>query len=149
MRLELIPVILGLVVALVGVGLLADAWLADTALVPRERRRRVRAERHRGGEAVVGVGTLCMAAALIGRDSWRFGNLAVLTGAALLLTGAFLNRRYLRELLTFRGPARRSDAPERPASSASTPPAEAPPPERGAGSGSEVGPDVRQRLRIR
>ena len=146
MRLELIPVILGLVVALVGVGLLADAWLADGALVPRERRRRVRAERHRGGEAVVGVGTLCMAAALIGRDSWRFGNLAVLTGAVLLLAGAYLNRRYLREVLTFRGPARRSDLPESPMPSA--PPDTAPPPAK-PGEGSEVGPDVRQRLRIR
>ena len=146
MRLELIPVILGLVVALVGVGLLADAWLADTALVPRERRRRVRAERHRGGEAVVGVGTVCMAAALIGRDSWRFGNLAVLAGAVLLLTGAFLNRRYLRELLTFRGPARRSGQPERPAPPA---PAEPPPPDVGSAPGSELGPNVRQRLRIR
>ena len=146
MRLELIPVILGLVVALVGVGLLADAWLADGALVPRERRRRVRAERHRGGEAVVGVGTLCMAAALIGRDSWRFGNLAVLTGAVLLLAGAYLNRRYLREVLTFRGPARRSDLPENPMPTA--PPDTAPPPAK-PGEGSEVGPDVRQRLRIR
>jgi len=154
MWLELIPVILGIVVALVGVGLVADAWLADTALVPRERRRRVRAERHRGGEALLGVGTVCMAAALIGRDSWRFGNLAVLTGAVLLPTGAFLNRRYLRELLIFRGPARRSGQPERPVPTA---PSEAPPPEAGPGAGPEVraelrpeaGPDVRQRLWIR
>ena len=113
MRLEQIPLILGLVVALVGVGLLADAWLADTTLVPRVRRRRVRAERDRRGEAIVGAGTLCLAAALMGGDSWRFGNVAVLLGAVLVLVGAYLNRHYLREVLTFRGPARRAERAER------------------------------------
>src|SRR3712207_1569909 len=114
MRLEQIPVLLGLIVALVGVGLIADAWMADTELVPRERRRRVSGERHRGGEALVVVAPLCVAAALIGRDGWRFATLPFLPGAFLLLPGAFLNRRYLREVLTFRGPARRSDVPQRP-----------------------------------
>jgi hypothetical protein len=111
MRLEQIPVLLGVLVALVGAGLVVDAWLAETALVSRERRRRTRAERHRFGEALVGGGLICMAAALAGGDAWRYATLAILVGAFLLITGSVLNRRYLREVLTFRGPARRADGP--------------------------------------
>jgi hypothetical protein len=107
MRLEHVPLILGVLVSALGIGLIVDAWLADDASVPQERRRRARAERHRVGEGVVGAGVLCMASALIGGDSWRFGTLAVILGALLLVTGAVLNRRYLRELFAFRGPARR------------------------------------------
>jgi hypothetical protein len=107
MRLEHLPMLLGILVALVGVGLLADARLADPADVPLERRRRARMERHRVGEGIVGAGVLCMAAALIGGDDWRFGTLAVILGVALVVTGAVLNRKYLRELFAHRGPARR------------------------------------------
>ena len=108
MRLELIPVLLGILVGLFGVGLIYDALAPDRAAFASERRRRERAERNRIGEAAVGVGTLCMAAALVGRDVWRFGTVAVIASTVLLLTGALLNRRYLKEILTFRGPARRS-----------------------------------------
>ena len=107
MRLEQIPLVLGVLVGVLGIGLIADAWLADGAQVPQERRRRARADRHRVGEGIVGAGVLCMAAALIGGDSWRFGTLVVILGALLLVAGAVLNRRYLRELFAFRGPARR------------------------------------------
>jgi hypothetical protein len=48
-----------------------------------------------------------MAAALIGRDTWRWGTIAVLAGAALLVVGVILNRAYLKEVLLFRGAARR------------------------------------------
>jgi hypothetical protein len=109
MRLEHLPILFGILVGLVGAGLIGDAWLSDGVAVLRERRRRVRAEPHKGGEASVGVGVLCMAAALIGRDAWRFGTVAVILGAVLVVVGAVLNRKYLAELLTFRGAARRSD----------------------------------------
>jgi hypothetical protein len=75
----------------------------------RERRRRNRAERHRGGEALVGLGILAIAAALIGRDTWRYGTVAILLGVVLLAAGGWLNRAYLGELFAFRGPARRGE----------------------------------------
>ena len=108
MRLELLPIVFGAVVALAGVGLIADAWLPDRdVLHTRERRRRMRAERHRGGEAIVGVAVILIGAALIGRDTWTIT--PWLAGAACLfiVIGALLNRRYIREQLDFRGPARR------------------------------------------
>jgi drug/metabolite transporter (DMT)-like permease len=126
-RLELLPLIFGVLVALLGVGLIADGWMPDRdELRGDERRRRQRAERDRRGEIVVGLGVLALAAALIGRDTWRYGNVAVLVGVALLAAGAVLNRRYLREVLTFRGAARRGRSADRPAAE----PPDARPPER-------------------
>ena len=116
MRLELLPLIFGALVALLGLGLVADGWLPDRdQLLSSERRRRQRAERDRGGEIIVGLGMLALAAALIGRDTWRYGNVAVLAGVVLLALGAALNRRYLRELMTFRGASRRGRSADRPA----------------------------------
>ena len=109
MRLELLPLIVGAIVALVGIGLVADAVLPDDTFVSVERRRRQRAERSPRGELLVGLGVLLMAAALLGRDVWSYGNIAVFAGTALILVGAILNRRYLRELFSFRGPLRRSE----------------------------------------
>jgi hypothetical protein len=48
-----------------------------------------------------------MAAALIGRDTWRWGTISVLAGVLLLVIGAIMNRAYLKEVLLFRGAARR------------------------------------------
>ena len=110
MRLEHLPILIGLLVGLVGAGLIGDAWLGDSVAVLRERRRRVRTEPHKGGEALVGAGVLCLGAALVGRDGWRFGTVAILLGAVLVVAGAILNRKYLTELLTFRGAARRTEA---------------------------------------
>jgi hypothetical protein len=115
MRLEHIPLIIGAIVALIGLGFIADASMAAAAPPTPERRRRTRTEPSRAGEGVVGVGTLCMAAALFGRDTWRYGTVAVLLGSTLLLIGVILNRAFLKEALLFRGPARRAD--EWPASS--------------------------------
>lgn len=111
MRIELLPLILAGLVALVGLGLLADAWLPEDYYVTHERRRRRRTERHRGGEGLVGGGVLALAAALAGRDSWRYSTVAILLGVLLLTLGAGLNRRYLRELLAFRGATRRAEPP--------------------------------------
>ena len=116
MRVETIPLVLGILVALVGLGLIADAWLPEHVLHRSERRRKERAERHLGGEAAIGLGMLCMAAALIGRDTWTYGTVAVIVGTVLFLVGAWLNRAYLKERITNRGALRRGapkpDGPE-------------------------------------
>lgn len=109
MRLETIPLILGILVALPGFALIADAWLPDGSFAPAERRRRERAERSKVGEAVVGVGILCVAAALVGRDSFRFATIIILAGVVLVTIGTVMNWRLLRELVTHRGAARRGD----------------------------------------
>jgi xanthine/uracil permease len=107
MKLEQVPIILGVLVALIGLSIALDAWQAGGVAPLRERRRRTRAVPHKAGQTLVALGTLCMAAALIGRDTWRWGTISVLAGAALLIIGAILNRRYLKEVLLFRGAARR------------------------------------------
>jgi hypothetical protein len=109
MRLEQVPLFVGVIVAILGVGLVLDAQLPEGLRQSRERRRRERAERDRPGETLVGLGIIGLAAALIGRDTWRFGTLAVLGGAVLLGIGAWRNREYLHELVAFRGPARRGE----------------------------------------
>jgi hypothetical protein len=48
-----------------------------------------------------------MAAAFIGRDTWRFSVIAVIAGTLLLLYGVVRNRRYLGELILHRGSLRR------------------------------------------
>jgi hypothetical protein len=107
MKLEQLPILLGVLVALIGLTILLDAWQAGGVAPLRERRRRARAVPNKGGQTLVALGTLCMAAALIGRDTWRWGTICVLAGASLLVIGAIMNRAYLREVLLFRGAARR------------------------------------------
>lgn len=62
----------------------------------------------------MGAGMAAMAAALIGRDTWKFGTVAVLVGVALVLAGGVLNRAYLKETLLNRGAARRRDPEDQP-----------------------------------
>jgi len=109
MKLEQFPILLGVVVALIGLTILLDAWQAGGVAPLRERRRRTRAVPHKGGQTLVALGTFCMAAALIGRDTWRWGTISVLAGASLLVIGAIMNRAYLKEVLLFRGAARRGE----------------------------------------
>ena len=109
MRLEQLPLFIGVIVAILGLGLVLDAQLPEGFSHSRERRRRERTERNRPGETLLGLGVIAMAAALIGRDEWRFGTLAVLAGVVLLGTGAWLNRDYLREFFLFRGASRRGE----------------------------------------
>ena len=108
MRLEIIPLILGVIVALMGIGLILDAQLPDYTVVKRERRRRQRIERSRGGEMLIGLAMLGFAAALIGRDTWRYRILAVMIGAVCLLLGAIANRAYIRDAISNRGKLRRT-----------------------------------------
>ena len=107
MRLEQLPILIGVLIALLGLTILLDAWQAGGVAPLRERRRRARAVPNKAGQSLVALGTLCMAAALIGRDTWRWGTIAVLAGITLLVIGATLNRIYLKEVLLFRGAARR------------------------------------------
>ncbi len=109
MKLEQLPIILGVLVALIGLTIALDAWQAGGVAPLRERRRRTRAVPHKAGQTLVALGTLCMAAALIGRDTWRWGTISVLAGSALLIIGAIMNRQYLKEVLLFRGAARRGE----------------------------------------
>jgi len=109
MRLEQVPLFIGVIVAILGLGLVLDAQLPEGFSQSRERRRRARTERHRPGETLVGLGIMAMAAALIGRDQWRFGTVSVLAGLILLGVGAWLNRDYLREVFLFRGASRRGE----------------------------------------
>ena len=107
MTLEQFPIVLGVIVALIGLTIALDAWQAGGVAPLRERRRRTRAVPHKAGQTLVALGTLCMAAALIGRDTWRWGTISVLAGSSLLIIGAIMNRVYLKEVLLFRGAARR------------------------------------------
>jgi hypothetical protein len=107
MKLEQLPLILGVLIALIGLTIALDAWQAGGVAPLRERRRRARAVPHKAGQTLVALGTLCMAAALMGRDTWRWGTIAVLAGSALLILGALMNKQYLKEVLLFRGAARR------------------------------------------
>jgi hypothetical protein len=58
---------------------------------------------------MIGLGVMCMAAALISRDSWDYVNVAVIAGAVLLLIGTWLNRRFLRDRIVNRGALRRGE----------------------------------------
>ena len=107
MKLEQLPIFLGVLVALIGLTIALDAWQAGGVAPLRERRRRTRALPHKAGQTLVAIGTLCMAAALMGRDTWRWGTISVLAGSSLLIIGAIMNRKYLREVLLFRGASRR------------------------------------------
>jgi hypothetical protein len=106
MRLETLPLILGVLIGLIGIGLILDAWAPDNMIVPTERRRRPRRERDRWGEALVGLGVVAMAAAFIGRDTWRYSIVTVIAGAVLLLWGTKRNGGYLRDVFA------KSDVPK-------------------------------------
>jgi hypothetical protein len=111
-RVETIPLILGVLVALVGLGILADAWLPENIPFRKDRRRRPRTERHLGGEAAIGVGVLCMAAALIGRDTWSYSTVVMIVGAVTILVGGVLNKTFFRDRIVNRGELRRGGAPK-------------------------------------
>lgn len=114
MRLEHVPIILGVLVLLAAAGVIYDAFVPDGLPRFRERRRRARAPRSPYGQALIGAGMVAMAAALMGTDTWHFGTFAVLLGAALLIAGGTMNRAYLKEVLFNRGAARRRDPEDQP-----------------------------------
>ncbi len=107
MKLEQLPIIIGVLIAIMGIAIALDAWQAGGVGPLRERRRRTRVVPHKAGQTLVALGTLCMAAALMGRDTWRWATISVIAGSVLLVIGALMNRQYLKEVLLFRGAARR------------------------------------------
>ena len=113
MRIETIPLIVGIIVALIGLAILADAWLPEEMAFRGERRRQERTERSIGGEACIGLAILCFAAAVIGRDTWRYGTVAVIAGSLLFVIGAVANRRFLRDRIVNRGALRRGGLADR------------------------------------
>ena len=113
MKLEQFPIVIGILVLLVALAIAYDSMSPEERRPFRERRRRQRADLNRTGEMFVALGTACVAAALIGRDNWRWGNIAVFAAVALLIVGAAFNRQFLRELLLFRGASRRAVVDER------------------------------------
>jgi hypothetical protein len=111
MKVESYPLILAAVLALIGIALIYDARAPDYTVLPRERRRRARIERDRRGEMLVGLGILALAAAIAGRDIWRYRILAMLLGGALILYGSIRNRHFFGSLLSDRGALRRRERP--------------------------------------
>ena len=110
MRVELVPIIAGVLAGLLGLALLFDAWTPDEIIIRRERRRSPRVSRDRNGEAWVGLGVLCMAAAFIGGDSWPYSVVVVIAGSVALLYGTWRSRGYLAERIGHRGALRRKDS---------------------------------------
>ncbi len=114
MRLEQIPIVIGVLVCLLAAAIVYDA-VSPSAVRPfRERRRRQRAEINTPGEWLVALGTACIGASLIGREDWRWGTVAVIAGGTFLVLGGIMNWAFLREMLLFRGAARRTEELEVP-----------------------------------
>lgn len=98
MRLEDFPLLLGVLTAVAGAVVVADAWAPDAADLPFERRRRERPARHRAGEGIFGAGLLLLALALLGGDRWAYTNLVIGGAVVLVIVGTALNVRYFRGL---------------------------------------------------
>ena len=96
MRIETAPLLLGIIVLVIAAAIIADAIVAGDSSILGERRSRARPERNRPGQIIFGVGMLCVAAVLIGRDQWRFTTLAIAVAVVLVVIGAGLNVRYIR-----------------------------------------------------
>ncbi len=111
---EHVPLLLGVLLVLAGAALVFDARREDGIRRLRERRRRRRTPRNRAGEALIGIGMTFLGSSLIGGEFWRFGTVAVLAGTALVVAGTLANRHYLKEMLFFRGAARRTAEHEAP-----------------------------------
>lgn len=96
MKVETVPLLLGIIVFLIAAAIIADAIVADDSSILGERRSRSRPERSKPGQIVFGAGMVCVAAALIGRDQWRFTTLAIAVAVVLVVIGVGLNVRYIR-----------------------------------------------------
>jgi drug/metabolite transporter (DMT)-like permease len=126
MRAESIPLLLGIAVMLIGALIIADAIFEDVRALSAERRHRARPERSPIGQILLGAGTLCIAAVLIGGDEWHYTTLAIAIAVVLVVIGVALNYRYIRGSLM--GPVlgrsskrRRGDRAERGESGESAP----------------------------
>ncbi|MFI5242564.1 MAG: hypothetical protein ACHQRL_06110 [Gemmatimonadales bacterium] len=96
MRIETVPLLLGIIVFLVAAAMIADAVVGDESSILGERRSRARPARSKPGQIIFGTGMICVAAALIGRDQWRFTTLTIAVAVVLVVIGVGLNIRYIR-----------------------------------------------------
>ena len=102
---EVLPFLAGLVAAVVGGALVADAALRDEDF-GAERRHTPRPERNRVGQGCLGGALVCTALVLLSGGGSPFAIAATFVGIALLAAGVVLNWRYLVDLVN--GPGRRA-----------------------------------------
>lgn len=98
MRMELVPVLLGLLAVGMGIALVVDAAVPDGTFIAVERRRGQRPPRNSIGEGLLGASIILLGASLIGRDSWPYTTLSVLLAVVLGVVGVAMNWHYLREM---------------------------------------------------
>lgn len=106
MRIEVLPIVLGVLAVGIGIILLVDAVAPDGTFISVERRRGDRPPRSGLGEGLLGAAVMLLGASLIGRDSWPYTTLSVLTAFALGAAGVAMNWHYLRDMAV--APERRS-----------------------------------------
>lgn len=98
MRIELLPVLLGLAAIGIGIALIVDASVPDGTFIPVERRHGQRPPRNCLGEGLLGGAIVLLGASLVGRDGWPYTTLSVLLAVVLGAAGVALNWRYLRAM---------------------------------------------------
>jgi len=104
---EILPFLGGLVAAIAGGALVADAILIDEPFAA-ERRRSPRPERNRLGQGCLGGSLVCAALVLLSGGASPFAIAATFVGIALLVAGIVLNWHYLLDLIN--GPASRTQS---------------------------------------
>lgn len=100
MRLETLPFVVGLLLGLLALALVVDAWTPDESVVTGERRRRFRRPRDRFGEALLGLGVGAVSAVLLAGEGWRYSVVSVIVAAVLVAWGVKRNAGYLRGAFT-------------------------------------------------
>jgi hypothetical protein len=101
---DILPFVGGLIAAVAGGALIADAALTDEVLLG-ERRQVLRAQRSRAGQGCLGGSLVCTAIILLSGGSSPLAIALTFVGSALLAIGVGLNWRYLAERIT--GPPHR------------------------------------------
>jgi hypothetical protein len=104
---EVLPFLGGVLAAIAGGALVADAVLIDEPFAA-ERRQRPRPERNRLGQGCLGASLVCAALVLLSGGSSPFAIAATFVGIALLVAGIVLNWGYLLDLIN--GPASRTQS---------------------------------------
>ncbi len=95
---EVLPFLGGLIAAVVGGALIADAALHDEPF-GIERRRVARPERNKVGQGCLGGSLVCTALVLLSGGGSPFSVAATFVGIALVVAGVVLNWRYLMDLI--------------------------------------------------
>lgn len=101
---EVLPFLGGLIAAVVGGALIADAALHDEPF-GSERRRVARPARNKVGQGCLGGSLVCTALVLLSGGGSPFSVAATFVGIALVIAGVVLNWRYLMDLTN--GPSSR------------------------------------------